>query len=49
MDSYLNLVEWGKEAVWAMDAKGQPKPEHSYWKGFSNRSAVGLRFEHKKP
>jgi predicted dienelactone hydrolase len=49
MDSYLNLVEWGKEAVWAMDAKGQPKPEHSYWKGFSNRSAVGLRFEHRKP
>jgi predicted dienelactone hydrolase len=49
MDSYLNLVEWGKEAVWALDAKGQPKPEHTYWKGFGNRSAVGLRLEHRKP
>lgn len=49
MDSYLNLVEWGKEAVWALDAKGQPKPEHSYWKGFGNRSAVGLRLERRKP
>lgn len=34
MDSYLNLVKWGKDAIWALDAKGQPKPEHTCWKGF---------------
>lgn len=49
MDAYLNLVPVGKEAVWSVDAKGAPKADHSYWKGFGNRSAVGLRFEHLKP
>ncbi len=49
MDAYLNLVESGKDAVWSMDAKGQPKADHTYWKGFANRSAVGLRLEHRKP
>lgn len=48
-DSYLNLVESGKNAVWSVDAKGVPKADHTYWKGFGNRSAVGLRLEHKKP
>ena len=49
MGSYLDLVEWGKNAVCSVDAKGQPKADHSYWKGFGNRSAVGLRLEHMKP
>ena len=47
--SYLNLFESGKEAVWSVDAKGQPKADHTYWKGFANRSAVGLKLEHRKP
>lgn len=49
MDPYLDLAPSGKDAVWSVDAKGQPKPDHTYWKGFVNRSAVGLRFEHLKP
>lgn len=49
MDSFLALVESGKDAVWSVDAKGQPKPDHTYWKGFGARSAVGLRLEHKLP
>jgi len=49
MDAYLNLFESGKEAVWSVDAKGQPKADHTYWKGFANRSAVGLKLEHRKP
>jgi predicted dienelactone hydrolase len=49
MDAYLNLVESGKEALWSVDAKGQPKADHTYWKGFGNRSAVGLKLEHRKP
>lgn len=48
-DSYLNLFESGKDAVWSVDAKGVPKADHTYWKGFGNRSAVGLRLEHRKP
>lgn len=49
MDSYLNLVESGREALWSVDAKGQPRPDHTYWKGFGNRTAVGLRLERRKP
>jgi predicted dienelactone hydrolase len=49
MDAYLNLYPSGKDAVWSVDAKGAPKADHTYWKGFGNRSAVGLRFEHLKP
>jgi predicted dienelactone hydrolase len=48
-DSYLNLVESGKDAVWSVDAKGVPKADHTYWKGFGKNSAVGLRLEHGKP
>ncbi len=48
-DPYLNLVESGKNAVWSVDAKGLPKADHTYWKGFGRNSAVGLRLEHAKP
>jgi predicted dienelactone hydrolase len=48
-DSYLNLFESGKDALWSVDAKGQPKADHTYWKGFGKNSAVGLRLEHAKP
>ncbi len=49
MDAYLDLVEWGKDGVWSVDASGRPKADHSYWNGFGNRSAVGLRLERRKP
>jgi predicted dienelactone hydrolase len=49
MDAYLNLFPSGRDAVWSVDSKGQPKTDHTYWKGFGNRSAVGLRFERLKP
>jgi predicted dienelactone hydrolase len=48
MDAYLDLVESGREAVWSVDATGHPMDDHTYWKGFGNRSAVGLRLEHRK-
>jgi len=48
-DSYLNLFESGKNALWSVDAKGLPKADHTYWKGFAKNSAVGLRLEHGKP
>jgi hypothetical protein len=34
--------------VWAVDESGAEKPEHTYWKGFPNRTAKGLRFERLK-
>ena len=49
MDIYLNLVENAKDGKWSADADGKLKADHSYWAGFPNRTAVGLRLEHRKP
>ena len=35
------------EAVYAANKDGTLKPEHTYWKGFANRTAKGLILEHK--
>lgn len=41
--SYLELIEDGADGVYAMNPDGQPRAEHTYWKGFGNGSAVGLK------
>lgn len=46
MQGYLDLVEVAKEGVHAAEKDGTFKPEHTYWKGFPKRSAVGLKLEH---
>lgn len=43
--AYLDLVPNAGDGVWALNEDGTPKPEHTYWTGFRNRSAKGLRFE----
>lgn len=48
-DSWLNLVENGAAGKWSVDSAGQPKSDHTYWKGFANNTAVGLKLEHAKP
>ena len=48
-DEYLELVEWGKEAVWSTDEAGRPATGHTYWKGFGRFGATGLRLEHRSP
>jgi predicted dienelactone hydrolase len=45
MDEYINLIERSNNGVWATDKEGIERPEHTYWKGFPNRTAKGLRFE----
>ena len=49
MDAYLALVESSKDGKWSMQADGTPQADHTYWKGFANRTAVGLRLESRKP
>ena len=49
MDAYLNLLENPRDGKWSAEANGSFKPDHTYWKGFPNRSAVGLRLEQRKP
>ena len=49
MDAYLNLVEYAKDGKWSAEPDGKFKADHSYWNGFPNRTAAGLRLEQRKP
>ena len=49
MDAYLNVVEYSRDGRWSAEKDGKFKSDHTYWKGFPNRSAVGLRLEHRTP
>ena len=44
-DVYFDLTENAADGIWAMDDTGNPTQAHSYWAGFPNRTAAGLRFE----
>lgn len=46
---YLELVERSEDGVWAQNDDGTSLPEHSYWTGFRNRTAVGLEFYTRSP
>lgn len=46
MAPYLDLVEKSGDGVYAAEKDGSLKPEHTYWKGFANRTAKGLMLEH---
>jgi predicted dienelactone hydrolase len=43
---WLNLVPVAAEGKWSKNETGQDKADHSYWKGFKNRSALGLELYH---
>jgi predicted dienelactone hydrolase len=49
MDAYLNVVENAKEGKWSAETDGKFKTDHTYWNGFANRTAAGLRLEQRKP
>ncbi|MGO1075369.1 alpha/beta hydrolase family protein [Inquilinus sp. CA228] len=49
MDAYLSLVENSGDGVWAANADGSFKPEHTYWRGFRKRTAAGLSLIHLDP
>lgn len=46
---YLDLVEDAGAGVVARDDDGEPTDEHTYWRGFPDRTAVGLRLERLQP
>lgn len=48
-ERYLNLVERSNEGVWAQNDDGSFAPEHTYWTGFQERTAVGLEFYQLAP
>lgn len=48
-ERYLDLLERSEEGVWAQNDDGTFAPEHTYWTGFQNRTAVGLEFYARRP
>jgi hypothetical protein len=42
---YLNLVENGRDGVWSVNADGSFAGAHTYWRGFREGTADGLRYE----
>ena len=45
MAPYLDLVEDAVAGVWSVDDAGEFTSDHTYWRGFQERTALGLRFE----
>tara|TARA_R110002110_G_scaffold20902_14_gene83785 strand:- start:724 stop:2040 length:1317 start_codon:yes stop_codon:yes gene_type:complete len=45
--SYLELVEDSNAGVWSMNEDGTAKEDHTYWKGFGQGTAKGLKYEVK--
>ncbi|MDT0595161.1 alpha/beta hydrolase family protein [Glaciecola petra] len=43
--AYLALTPESKDGVWSKNSNGETTPNHTYWQGFKNRTAAGLRFE----
>ena len=46
-EQYFALTPVATDGVWSVDDDGAQTQEHSYWTGFPNRTAAGLRFETK--
>ena len=44
---FFDLTPVATDGVWSVDEDGAQTEEHSYWTGFPNRTAAGLRFETK--
>ena len=49
MGDYLDLVENASDGLIARDDAGEPTQEHTYWKGFADRTAAGLSLMQAAP
>ena len=45
---YLDLLRDAEDGVWSVDESGNFTEEHTYWKGFPERTAVGLSLRHRE-
>ena len=43
--AFLDLLENGSDGVWSVNPDGSLKPDHTYWAGFAEGAADGLRYE----
>lgn len=44
---YLELIPNSNEGVWAQNEDGSFAPNHTYWTGFPERTALGMQFYHE--
>lgn len=44
-NAYLGLLEMGSDGIWSVNADGTFRDDHTYWKGFAEDTAEGLRYE----
>lgn len=42
---YLDLTSIGSDGYWSVNEDGTVKDDHTYWNGFAEGSAAGLRYE----
>jgi predicted dienelactone hydrolase len=49
MGEYLDLIENAADGVTALDDEDEPTAEHTYWKGFADRTAMGLSLMRAMP
>jgi len=49
MNDYLDLVENAQDGVWSVNDAGEEQDDHSYWKGFPNRTAIGISLMQEIP
>src|SRR6056297_1385686 len=47
--SYLDLIEQSNQGVWSQNDDGTFKENHTHWKGFPSRTALGMEFYSSKP
>ena len=45
MSEYLDLIKIGREGVWSVNEDGTFNEDHTYWAGFQEGTADGLRYE----
>ncbi len=43
--AFLDLIESSNDGVWSMNEDGTAKEDHTYWAGFPEGTAKGLRYE----
>lgn len=48
-EEYLNLINFSNDGVWSQNQDGTFKDNHTYWKGFPSRTALGMEFYSDKP
>ncbi|MFW6262995.1 MAG: alpha/beta hydrolase family protein [Thermotogota bacterium] len=47
--SYMDLIELSNEGVWSQNEDGTFREDHTHWKGFPARTALGMEFYSSKP